>query len=281
MNSGKISNRIRYELVQLGKRLQAPGVSGRELAVFSDDVFIVSYPKSGNTWARFLLGNLLHQDEGVTFTNIEQKIPDIYMNRSRLLEAFQRPRVLKSHEYLDPRYRKVIYIVRDPRDVAVSYYHYLIKMHEIDDNYPVEQYVQRFVEGSWDSYGSWGDHVGGWLGARSETDGFLLLQYEDMLDAPEDNLRAMSLFLEIDFTEQMIDQAVAVSSFKNMQKLEKKESEYWSPLKSGRSDKPFVRQAKKGGWRDELPNESVDVIERAWGSHMSRLGYEIGIKQEV
>ena len=43
------------------------------------------------------------------------------------MRALPRPRVLKSHESFQPHYPSVIYIVRDPRDVAVSYYHHAMK----------------------------------------------------------------------------------------------------------------------------------------------------------
>jgi len=45
-------------------------------------------------------------------------------------------RIIKSHEYFDPRSKKVIYIVRDPRDVALSYYDFSRKYRQIDDSYP-------------------------------------------------------------------------------------------------------------------------------------------------
>src|SRR5437016_13287787 len=101
--------------------------AGRNLTVFDDDVFIVSYPRSGNTWTRFLIGNLLYQDDPVTFSNIERRIPEIYFNPDHVLRRLSRPRILKSHECFQPRYKRIIYIVRDPRDVCVSIcYHHVI-----------------------------------------------------------------------------------------------------------------------------------------------------------
>src|SRR5215469_6269647 len=97
-------------------------VAGRTLAVFADDTFIVSYPRSGNTWTRFLIANLLHPEQPASFANIERLIPDCEAQSSRYMKRASRPRIIKSHEYFDPRYKKVIYIVRDPRDVALSYY---------------------------------------------------------------------------------------------------------------------------------------------------------------
>ena len=138
---------------------------GRAVDVRPDDVALVSYPKSGNTWLSFIAANLqwLNRQE-VNFANINHLIPDIYIRTRAELAAYDQPRLLKSHEYLDPRYPKVIYIVRDPRDVAVSYYHYLIRCGRFDKGQDWGDYIARFIAGRLDSYGSWGDHVGGWLG---------------------------------------------------------------------------------------------------------------------
>src|SRR5215472_10086604 len=111
-----------YGIRRVIQYLLGKDIAGRKLAVYPDDTFIVSYPRSGNTWTRFLIANLLHPDEPVTFANIETIIPDTSALSSRALKRVPRPRLIKTHEYFEPRYRKVIYLVRDPRDMAVSLY---------------------------------------------------------------------------------------------------------------------------------------------------------------
>src|SRR5207245_11780408 len=69
--------------------------AGRALTVFPDDIFIVSYPRSGNTWTRFLIGNLVYHDDPVTFANVEARIPEIYLFPDRILRSLPRPRILK------------------------------------------------------------------------------------------------------------------------------------------------------------------------------------------
>ena len=119
----------------------------RDFAVYPDDTFVVSYPRSGNTWTRFLIANLVYPEKNVGFTNIEKLIPDTSSQSNRALKSTPRPRIIKTHEYFDHRYRKVIYIVRDPRDVALSDYDFQRKYMQIDDAYPLEQYVEDFVQG--------------------------------------------------------------------------------------------------------------------------------------
>jgi hypothetical protein len=110
-----------YGVQRVVKFILGKDIAGRDLPVYADDTFIVSYPRSGNTWTRFLIANLLHPDQPATFANIERLVPDSEAQSSRYFKSIPRPRVIKSHQYFDPRYKKVIYIVRDPRDVALSY----------------------------------------------------------------------------------------------------------------------------------------------------------------
>jgi hypothetical protein len=245
---------------------------GRGAAIYDDDVLIVSYPKSGNTWTRFLIGNLISQDEPLTFANVERKVPSIYLSEE-VLQRAPKPRLLKSHEYFDPRYKKVIYIVRDPRDVAVSYYHFFAKVRLIEDGYPMDEFVLRFIAGELDGFGSWGENVGSWLGARGEDPKFLLLRYEDMLENPVHELRKVTSLLSMSATDERLDRAVELSSADRMRRLEKEQS--WEGIKENRRDKAFVRVARAGNWRNELSEASAAQIEEAWGQTMERLGYRL------
>lgn len=274
-------------------------IARRGLQVFPDDTFIVSYPKSGNTWTRFLVANLLHPSEAVTFDNIEYIIPDMHAQSKRFFRKLPRPRFIKSHEYFDPRYPRVIYIVRDPRDVLISSYHFHRKQRQIPDGYPIEQYVMRFLDGdvwsvyaSWSQnvtswlatrpqaptsglFGSWQDNVSSWLEIGSNRSNFLMLRYETMLQQPARELGKIAGFLKIDATPQLLSQTVERSSAANLRKLEQKQSKNWVMTKKTRQDIPFVGKAKADGWRENLPPECVAAIESRLGSLMTALGYEL------
>lgn len=275
----KNEGRILRTLLEAGRVLTGRKPAGRALTVFPDDTFIISYPRSGNTWTRFLVGNLVYQDAPVTFANVESRIPEIYLFPDRVLRGMPRARLLKSHECFDPRYRKVIYIVRDPRDVAVSYYHYAIKLRRIEDGYEVEKFIRRFVTGEfdvqWSWAASWSDHVLSWVSMRQGSENFLLLRYEDMLESPEEELAKVAKFLGIDASQERVVRAVQLSSADTMRQLEKRQAENWALTRNTRRDKPFIRGATAGRWRTELPPSSVGVIERAWGPTMERLGYKL------
>jgi hypothetical protein len=252
--------------------LQAPG---RNMVVFPDDIFIVSYPKSGNTWTRFLIGNLVHPESPADFSNINTIIPDPEALSKRRLARMPRPRIIKSHQYFDPRYRKIIYVVRDPRDVALSQYHFHRKRKLLTDDSPLDAFVTRFVAGVTSIYGSWGENVASWVATREHDEDFLLLRYEDMMDNTVRELSRVASFLAMDVTTDDLRLAAERSSSDQMRKLENEQAHLWSSTRETRSDVPFVRTAKAGGWKGELPDSSIMEIETAWSPIMRWLGYEL------
>src|SRR3984893_3122393 len=271
-----------YGVQRVVKFMLGKDIAGRDLPVYADDTFVVSYPRSGNTWTRFLIANLVHPDEPATFANIERLVPDSEAQSWRYLKSIPRPRVIKSHQYFDPRYKKVIYIVRDPRDVALSYYDFQRKYRQIEDGYPLSQYVSDFVDGRLTSadWGTWGENVGSWVATRQKHAGFLLLRYEDMIADTERELAKIAGFFGIDPNHQLLAKTINLSSAERMRGLEKTQGSEWVSTKNKRSDIPFIRTASSGGWRNLLPPDTIAAIESAWGTLMTTLGYELVTENE-
>ncbi len=267
-------------------------LAGRDLSVWPDDTFIVSYPRSGNTWTRFLLANLVFPEKNVDFTNIEKLIPDTSSQSHLTLKKSPRPRIIKTHEYFNHRYPKTIYIVRDPRDVALSYYQFSRKYKQIDDNASLEDFVGDFVYGRLNSsgWGTWGENVASWVYARGNSPSFLLLRYEDMRRNTKAELARVARFMGIEPEPARLRRAIDLSSAERMRKLEKLQDEEWrktlgyvvrrSHKQKKRKDIPFVGGAKAGGWRDSMPESCIHQIESAWGELMARIGYELVTIQE-
>lgn len=250
--------------------------AARGLTVYPDDTFLVSFPRSGNTWTRFLVCNLINPDDPVNFAQLESRIPEIYDVTDRNLRAFPRPRIIKSHECFDPRYKKIVYIVRDPRDVVISYYEFQLKRRVISEELSLEQFVPLFMESEIEpKTGSWRDHVVSWTATRGGQKNFLLLRYEDMIADTQKESTKIASFLGLDSSPERIARAVVLSSADRMRKLEKEQSRQWKETKKTRQDKPFVRKAASGGWKTILSERSVAQIESAWGDVMRSAGYKL------
>lgn len=92
MGNTTLAQAMRRPFVKIARIALGKELAGRQYTPFSDDVCLVAYPKSGNTWLRFLVGNLVHSEDPVTFANIESFVPSIYHNPDRILRRIPRPR---------------------------------------------------------------------------------------------------------------------------------------------------------------------------------------------
>jgi hypothetical protein len=264
-----------YGIKPVVKYLLGTDKADRNFRVFPDDTFIVSYPRSGNTWTRFLIANLVYPNDNVSFLNIEKLIPDTSSQSNRALKRIPRPRTVRTHCYFDHRYGKTIYIVRDPRDVVLSNYDFQRRHRQIEDQYPLDRYVDDFVCGRVVSagWGTWRENVASWLYTRGWRKEFLLVRYEDLLDDTVSELGRIAHFLGADANEASLRRAVELSSADRLRNPEKQEQDSRVATKNRREDVPFVGEAKAGVWKTALPPACVQQIESAWGDVMNHLGY--------
>src|SRR5579871_1431411 len=89
-----------------------------------EDVFIAGYPKSGNTWVQNLLVGVVYgaAPSRVPDTLVQDLVPDVH-SRS-WYRRYGRLMFFKTHHLPRPEYRRVVYLLRDGRDVMVSYWHH-------------------------------------------------------------------------------------------------------------------------------------------------------------
>ena len=259
--------------------LAAQDTPGRRLIVHPDDVFLVSYPKSGNTWVRLLVANLTHPVEQVTLVGADRIIPSVDGQSRKFFEQMPRPRVIKSHYPFCQNYKRVIYVVRDPRDVAVSQYHFQIKRRVLEEGFPIDEFIPSFIAGEVCAYGSWGENVASWLGARQGDPNFLLVRYEDLLHRTLEEVDRIARHLSLVRTPELLKVAIERSSAKRMREMERQEGTLWASTKDTRQDLPFVRAAIDGQWRSALSAASVEKIEAAWGEMMELLGYDLAMAE--
>ena len=183
------------------------------------------------------------------------------------------PRVLKSQEVLDPRYGTVIYLVRDPREVCVSYYHYHLKYRKIENGYPLDEFVRLFISGDLDPHGPWGEHVDSWLEAELGPERFKLIRYEDLASRTYKTTVEVASFLGIGARPSRLQTIIEQSSFSSLLALETQQAHLWKMTKRSRKDIPFIRAGQIESWKDQMLIESTRLIEAEWPQQMRQLDY--------
>lgn len=229
------------------------------------DVAIVSYPKSGNTWVRFLVANLIAGDagEGIDFHSVQKYVPEVGRHDD-YIKRLPPPRIVKSHGYDIDTARKIIYIVRDGRDVYVSFYFHR-RAHLASGTM-----FHQFLVSPDLARRPWGHHVSHWLDGRSAPPELLLVRYEDLLANCAHQLERIAGFAGLGVTREQRDAAVRASTFARMQQLE---VERGRPYRSKVPD-VFVRRGEAGSWREFFGPDEIALFKAREGDALIRLGYE-------
>jgi estrone sulfotransferase len=160
--------------------------------VDASDVFLVSYPRSGNTWVRSIVAEIIYGRSGDRLSGISRLVPDIHVQDIDRMQLGY-PRVIKSHFAYTEQYKRVIYIARDPRDVCLSYYQYVRQRNNY--RHSLDRFIEEVCNG--DIFpGTWHHHVMSWVfsGNHSKKD-FLLIRYEDLKKDTCRTIGTISTFL--------------------------------------------------------------------------------------
>ncbi len=242
-----------------------------------DDIFIVTYPRSGTTWAQMIVYQLLSDGE-MDFEHISEKCPwlERLPHHNRLDAAELRsPRMFKSHlKYAhipkDPNSR-YIYVARDGLDVAISFHHHYKELF----NYPkdFDGFFEDFLNGRVQG-GKWSDHVKAWW-SNSKDLNVLFLTFEEMkADLPK-VVEQIADFCEVELDEQRKARVVERSGFSYMKAHEDKFEHVTEVLwegnlrsKTGR----FIREGKSGHGAARVTQEQLLRFQRATEDLVSETG---------
>lgn len=239
------------------------------------DVFLVSYPKSGNTWVRFLVGNYLTGCK-MDFSNGHLVMPDIHHDPKLVDKIPFHPRFIKSHFTFRPKYKKVIYLVRDGREVSVSYFFFLKKMKYIPMDKTFSEYLESYFFAGRDPYGEWDKHVFSWV--RDNKVNLLLVRYEDLLKDTTFWFRKMLEFSDIKVDESLLKQVVEKCSFQEMKNDEERHKEALKEIghDSSHTGYGIIRSGKVDSWKELMTEAEKRKFVLKYGEALDFLGYSKG-----
>ena len=290
MSLGHLRNDLRRQTKKLRKKL-----TDRNRWDF--DVYLLSYPKCGRTWATLQIGRVLQQHYGLDVPDLMklsvfgERIPEVPLIR---LTHDDQPHRKRPHELSPTRDnlagKKVILMSRDPRDVLVSYYHHKSKRERERQFWFFQQKrrethsrfrgtLSEFLDVEISGFDTILRYYNIWEQVRGVPKDFMLLRYEDMQADPVRELRRVVDFLGLSaIPDEMVKEAVEYASFDNMQRIESGAEVRSFKLKPGDvNDKSSykVRRGKVGGYRDELTPEQIARLDAKMAASFTAFyGYE-------
>lgn len=250
-------------------------------------IWISSYPKSGNTWLRFIItAAIFGEIPGSAF--IEAVIPDLYRGINIWQYWDQAPiKMAKTHFEAENHFditaglenrigrQRVIYVVRNPLDVACSQLRFEGHGGNVIDRFIEQGGSYQYRE---NGFGWWAEHVSSWRDRIAPED-TLFLRYEDMLAQPDDAVRRIVHFIGYDLPPERIIQIVHDSSFSNLKSLEQTERAASTPgffaNHAAQYQGVFMKEGRFGTFRDIMtPEQIVRALER-FGPDMTAIGYDL------
>jgi len=223
------------------------------------DVFICGYPKSGNTWVQNLMASLLFGLEPRYLTDrlVQEVVPDIH--QSHFYKRFFDTAYFKTHHSCQSNYRRIVHLVRDPRDVAASYYHF---DRARGQSVSLEKKTEAVIE-------SWKTHTLSYLESTGKKP-IILLRYEDLLTQPEVEVRRLLQFCQLERSAEVQARAIEGNRFSRIASRERK---FGMANPRWPSEKSFFRKGQAGSYMETLRKEDVSAIESSLEDLMLELGY--------
>jgi hypothetical protein len=225
------------------------------LGMKPDDILLVSFPRSGNTWIRFILCNYLNllemNEKEVDFHVLDRTMPEL--GKNNLLKEWPYssiPRIIKSHQpyrsFMFFRPKQTIYIIRDPRDVVISYYYYVKsrKMNVFSGDLKMFIRHPKFgLEATILHYVSWKNHIS------------YLLRYEELKNNQQHFLKEVFTMIGAEFDENVMVKAIELSSFENIKEAQNKTG--ISGKKRFEDDFQFARKGVSSQWLDHFNQQDI------------------------
>ncbi|XP_072305785.1 cytosolic sulfotransferase 2-like [Eucyclogobius newberryi] len=240
-----------------------------------DDILIATYPKSGTTWVSFII-DLLYFDQTCPERHLTvpliQRVPflDIAVpsqpsGKDLADQVRTAPRLIKSHlpvQFVPKSFWenncKIVYVARNAKDCAVSYYHFARMDYAQPEPGDWATYLNSFKNGKV-VYGSWYDHVNNW-GKRKQTYPKIhYMFYENLIEDSSREILRLCDFLGLSPSTEEIDKIKAAAMFDNM-KQDKMISFFTTKTMDQRLS-PFFRKGKVGDWKNHFTvaqNEEFD-----------------------
>ncbi|KAM3618263.1 uncharacterized protein V6R79_018143 [Siganus canaliculatus] len=240
-----------------------------------DDILIATYPKAGTTWVSYILDLLYFgqtSPERQTSIPIYERVPFLDVCFPNMMSGFDQavnlqttPRLIKTHypvQFVPKSFWeqncKIVYVARNAKDNAVSYYHFDRMVMTQPEPGEWSSYLQRFMEGKMVD-GSWYDHVNGWWKKKQTYSNIHYMFFEDMVEDTAREIDKLCSFLGL---TPSVEEKQTITGGVQFDKMKKNDMVNYStiPVMDFKVSS-FMRKGKVGDWKNHFTvaqNEKFD-----------------------
>ncbi|XP_019852689.1 PREDICTED: sulfotransferase 1C2A-like [Amphimedon queenslandica] len=260
----------------------------------SDDTFVTSYPKSGTIWTvsqvkliKEKVQELSGSISGATVPLSKMHLADSACwpeeDGKELGMAIPYPRTLGSHmpyhmvpggePHKSPA--KYIYVMRNPKDVSISFHHYFYVVIKRKNEIKFDDYFEMFVNGN-PLYGSWFDHVLQWWEHRDASN-ILIVRFEEMKKDLHKSIRTISQFMGHNLDESTINAIAEECTFDRMKANPLLNLDTSRFGKKYNKDYTYMRKGVVGDWKNHLSPEQTAKFDAVYHKKIDGSGLDFGI----
>lgn len=247
------------------------------------DVIVATYAKSGTYWMLQIAHQIATLGEG-EYEHIHHVVPWPDAPLASIIPlsdptpqqtAPTGMRTIKTH--LESQYvpyhpdAKYIIVVRDPKEVFVSSYHFSQRSLQLPKMISVAEWLDWFTDPKRFTYGSWPEHLAGYWPWR-ERPNVLFLTYGELKANPRRAVEQVAALMGVTLNEAQIEQVLTKSSFAYMRKIDHKFNLVVPFIKRDPEGGVMIRRGQSGGSSELITLEQQARIDKFCQEELRRLG---------
>ena len=240
-----------------------------------DDVFLTTYPKSGTMWLAEIVRQIAQPKDSGQENYIGGTVPMFDFVEHERLKTLLSPRYMSTHLpfSLVPRSSehtvKYIYLARNPKDVAVSFFHFMRSAPVFDFDGTWEEFLQYFIKGNLPG-GSYFNHILEWWEHKGD-ENVLFLKYEDLKKDLKMQVKIIAKFLGFKLSDEEAQALAAKCTFQAMKSNSNLEVNRFSKVLKKSS---HLRKGVVGDWKNYFSNEQLEEFNKVCQSRLKGAGFE-------
>uniref|UniRef100_A0A670IM69 Sulfotransferase n=1 Tax=Podarcis muralis TaxID=64176 RepID=A0A670IM69_PODMU len=249
-----------------------------DFQLLDDDIVNAAYPKSGTHWMAEVLSLIQSQGDPSWVQNVPlgERAPWIELDEDLKIALKNPPRLLTTHlpfqlfpkSFLHSK-AKVIYTMRNPKDVMISYYHFSKGLKIVEDPGTLEEYMEEFLSGSV-SYGSWFEHVKSWMEMKDRSN-FFIITYEELQQDLRGSVKRICHFIGKELKSQQINSVVENASFHKMKDNNMSNFTQFPDTYFDHTKGKLMRKGISGDWKNHLTVAQNEHFDRVYRENMQGL----------